>query len=158
MPPAKICETDQIILILPSSFFIMEINIQRQSRYSSISSACISQIHLHSNYSYKVLNWSCNYYSIHDMTLKCPQIQSQKICFTIFPYAPRPPSISMLCMMIVLRTITCIYDHLSPYILYTYSFAAGWPDYYKIAFYSPECPFSSLYPCQGIPYIPQKYL
>ena len=41
------------------------------------------------------------------MTLKCPQIQSQRICFKFsWGACPRTPSISMLHMLIVLHTIT----------------------------------------------------
>ena len=41
------------------------------------------------------------------VTLKCPQIQSQRICFQNFlGTCPRTPSISMLHMLIALHTIT----------------------------------------------------
>ena len=41
-------------VILPSFYFFVEIIIQRQSRYRSIRSIWISQIHLHNNYSYSI--------------------------------------------------------------------------------------------------------
>jgi len=47
------------------------------------------------------------------LTLKCPQIQSQSIYFSKISLgvAPRPPSNNMLCMLIVLRTITRTISH-----------------------------------------------
>ena len=46
------------------------------------------------------------YYNI--LTLKCPHIQSQSVYFSnvSWGHAPRPLTISMLCMLIVLHTIT----------------------------------------------------
>ena len=41
-------------VILPSFYFFVEILIQKQSRYRSIRSICISQIHLHNNYSFSI--------------------------------------------------------------------------------------------------------
>ena len=41
-------------VILPSFYFFVEILIQRQSRYRNIRSICISQIHLHNNYSFSI--------------------------------------------------------------------------------------------------------
>ena len=51
---------------------------------------------------------------MHDCDPEIPSnLISEDLFFNFFPggHAPKLPSISMLCMLIVLYTLTCIYDH-----------------------------------------------